>query len=294
MTAAIRHVVTRHEILRCVFVPQPDGSAVQSLLPPFEVALPLIDLQQAADPAAELDRALDSVLAERFDLKQGPLVRCRLYRIAADEHVLCVVMHHAVTDGWSLGVLARELSSHYESFRRVGVASSEPPLPIQYVDFAQWQHDRVSEGGFAAESRYWEEQFRDVPDPLSLPMDGVRPEGIVRAAREMFTIPSDVAGRLRLLGQRHGATPYMVHLAAWSSFLGRLSGQRDVVVGSPFAGRSHAETEGLIGCFVNTLAMRCRWDRGETFGGLLATVRDRALDAYTHQDYPFALRIDSQ
>ena len=285
--SALRDVVRRHEILRTVLVPLADGGVGQSVLPEFVPVVPVTDLRCEADVERELENRLRAMSTAPFALDREPAIRAALFRTADDVHFLCVVMHHAVTDGWSLAVMAGEIVAQYGSHLTRGSPLPAAPLAIQYADFARWQRERLESGGYAAAATFWEEQFRELPEPLGLPADRPRPMGLLRGARVPIHIDAGLAAALRELGQRQGATPYMVLLAAWASFLGRLAGQRDVVVGSPFAGRTRPELEELIGCFVNTLAMRCRWHEGHSFEQVLNAVRNLAIDAYAHQDYPF-------
>ncbi|HEV3051677.1 MAG TPA: amino acid adenylation domain-containing protein, partial [Longimicrobium sp.] len=245
------------------------------------------DLRAAPDAEGELRRlALDEAGAP-FDLAHGPLIRGRLVRMAADDHALLLTMHHIVSDGWSMGVLHRELGALYAAFAR-GEPDPLPPLPVQYADYAVWHRRWVEGPELAAQAEYWRATLSGAPELLELPTDRPRP------ARQDFAgasvsveLDEALTASLRTLSQRHGTTLYMTMLAAWAVVLARLSGQNDVVVGTPTAGRTRAEVEGLIGFFVNTLALRVELSDAPTVAELLGRVRQRALEAQRNQDLPF-------
>ncbi|HEX7239088.1 MAG TPA: condensation domain-containing protein, partial [Longimicrobiaceae bacterium] len=285
----LRETVRRHEALRTVFR-EAGGEPVQVVRPAGAAPLPVVDLAGLAGETREAE-ALRRVREEAlrpFDLERGPLLRARLLRLGEDEHVLVLAVHHIVSDGWSMGVLTRELSALYGAFGR-GEGSPLPPLPVQYADYAVWQRGWLAGDALERQLAWWRERLAGAPPLLELPTD--RPRGAgreqQRAGRLAFALPAATAGALRALARREGATPFMALLAAWQALLGRYAGQDDVVVGSPIAGRNRLETEGLIGFFVNTLALRTDLGGGPSFRELLGRVGETTLGAYARQDLPF-------
>jgi non-ribosomal peptide synthetase component F len=215
-----------------------------------------------------------------------------LVRVAAAEHVLLLVLHHIIADGWSMGVLLRELVSLYESRRRGG-RSQLAELRVQYADYAQWQREWLSGEVLAEQVRYWKEQLADAPPVLELPADRVRP--LVKTfagARQALTLKKDLADRLRQLSRQENSTLFMLLLAAFQTLLYRYTGQTDIVVGTPIANRTNKEIEGLIGFFVNTLVLRANLRGADSFRQLLKQVRELCLGAYAHQDVPFEKLVE--
>jgi amino acid adenylation domain-containing protein len=283
---ALDAVVARHEALRTTFV-EVDGEPVQRIAEPGPFHLVEHDLDGHPAAAAELRRLVAAEADVPFDLEQGPLARGRLVRLAADDHVLLVTLHHIVADGWSVEVLTRELGTLYGAFRR-GEASPLAALPVQYADYAAWQWRWVEGDVLQRQAEYWKAALGGAPALLDLPADHPRP---ARQDHAGGVVPIDLdealAAGLRALSRRHGATLFMTLLAGWATVLGRLSGQDDVVVGTPSANRGGREIEGLIGFFVNTLALRVDLSGSPTVAQVLARVKERALDAQHHQDIPF-------
>jgi amino acid adenylation domain-containing protein len=281
-------LVERHEVLRTCF-PLADGAAV-ARVGGADLSLGVEDLrgQGAAAPAARL--AEES--ARPFTLSTGPVVRAHLFQVADDEHVLLVVMHHIVADGWSIGILMRELSALYAA--EAGGARAElPELPIQYTDYAAWQ--RIWLDGHVRDQQlaYWRAALAGAPAVLDLPTD--RPRPVTRTHRGgtcRVDLGREATRLLHALGRESGTTPYMALLAAFGAWLGRISGQDDLVVGSPFAGRRIAETEPLIGFFVNTLPLRVDLSGDPSFQELLERVRVQALGAHENQDVPFERLVE--
>ncbi len=280
---ALRRVVARHEALRTTFA-EVDGEPVQVIHTVEESGFALHEHDLRGRPEEELRRLMAEEAAAPFDLARGPLVRARLVQTADDEHALLVTMHHIVSDGWSMGVLVNEMSALYSAFHR-GEADPLPPLPVQYADYAAWQRRRA-DGGEQAE--YWTRTLAGAPELLEIPADHPRPAAQDYAgAFAGVELDEELTAALKALGQRHGATLYMTLLAGWAIVLGRLSGQHDLVIGSPTANRGRGETEGLIGYFVNTLALRLDLSGTPTVAELLGRVRARAMEAQQHQDLPF-------
>ena len=222
-----------------------------------------------------------------FDLERGPLIRARLVVLGEEDHVLLVTMHHIVSDGWSVGVLVNELTELYASFQE-GRPDPLPPLTIQYADFASWQRQWLAGERMQRQSEYWKQALAEAPACLALPSDRPRPlEQAFAGDAVEVAFDSGLSRALKALGQRHGSTLYMTLLAGWAALLGRLAGQDDVVVGSPVAGRTRAETEPLIGFFVNTIAVRVKLGQELTVSELVRQVRAQALAAQEHGDLPF-------
>ncbi|MDM0053946.1 non-ribosomal peptide synthetase [Variovorax sp. J22R115] len=295
LAGSIDAIVQRHEVLRTTF-PATDGRPAPRIaaVATATLALPVIDLaaMPAAQRTAEAERLIVAEGREPFDLARGPLLRTRLVRLAPDEHVLLFTMHHIVADGWSLGVLVRELEPLYRH-RGDAQAAALATLPIQYSDFAAWQRDRLQGDLLHAQLAYWKQRLADAPPALDLPTDRPRPSAqSYRGSSVQTAIDATLAEALRRLGQRTGSTLFMTLLAAFATLLHRYSGQSDLVIGSPIANRTRGETEPLVGFFVNTLALRVDLAGNPTFEELLARVRRTALDAYAHQDLPFERLVD--
>ncbi|HET7462356.1 MAG TPA: amino acid adenylation domain-containing protein, partial [Longimicrobium sp.] len=284
---ALDGVVARHEALRTVFA-QVDGAPDQRIAPADAgFLLREHDLAGRADARAELGRIMAEEAHAPFSLERGPLIRGRLVRLAADDHVLLVTMHHIVSDGWSMGVLFGELSALYAAFRR-GEPDPLPPLPVQYADYAAWQRRWVEGEVLQQQAEYWTRTLAGAPELLELPTDHPRPAQMDHAGAQLAVeVDEGLVAGLKALSRRHGTTLYMTLLAGWAAVLGRLSGHDDVVVGTPMAGRGRPEVEGLIGFFVNTLALRVDLAGAPTVAGLLGRVKKRALGAQHHQDIPF-------
>ena len=227
-----------------------------------------------------------------FDLARPPLLQVRLVRLAETEHAVLITLHHIVGDGWSMGVLARELAALYEA-RRGGRPSMLGALPLQYADFAVWQCGWLTGEVLEAELAHWQHQLAGAAQVLELPTD--RPRSLARSTRGRLhpvSMPALVAQELRALALRQRATPFMVVLAAFAALLNRYTGQEDLLVGTPVAGRNWREVEDLIGLFANTLALRARPGNAPSFRVLLADVRAMTLEAYAHQDFPFEKLVE--
>jgi amino acid adenylation domain-containing protein len=290
---ALTAIVRRHESLRTRF-PQVDGEPVQVVEPARPVRLPLVDLGglEPGRRADELERLAAEESRRPFDLAAGPLLRAAAVRLDADEAGVLFTLHHVVSDGWSMGVLVREVSTLYGAFAR-GEEARLPELPVQYADYALWQRERLSGELLAAETGWWRERLAGAPALLELPTDRPRPAAPGDAgAWHGLTIGGEVSAALHALSRREGATPFMALLAAWQLLLARYAGQDDVLVGTPVAGRERLETEGLIGFFVNTLVLRADLSGDPTFGELLRQVRADTLGAFRHQELPFEKLVE--
>ncbi len=296
---ALNAVIQRHESLRTVFRVEGD-EPVQVIQPELSLPLPVIDLTGAGNTGLDREasaRKLAQAEAQApFNLAEGPLLRASLVRLAEDEHLLLVNMHHIISDGWSIGVMLGEVARLYASFQQ-GEPPDLPPLPIQYADFAAWQRRYLQGEPLEAQLAYWRAQLADSPRLLELPTDRPRPAvPSARGASHTFNVPRPLADGMAALAQLGGATPFMALLAAFQTLLYRYTGQEDIAVGTPIANRGRAEIEGLIGFFANTLVLRSRLN-GEagrlTFRQLLARVRQTALDAYANQDVPFEMLVEA-
>ena len=291
LEASLNEIVRRHEALRTRF-PTVGGVPVQRIEAPSHQPLPVVDLS-ALGAAHERALAAWHRGEERhvFDLAAGPLLRTHLLRLAGDHHVLFLTLHHMVGDGWSLGVLRRELTAHYRAFS--GPArprrSTLSELSIQYADYACWQRRRLRGEVLEELLDFWRRQLAGVSTALRFPPRRTARRSVEETGggSRALSFPAGLCDRLRELGHQQGASLFMVLLAAFETILYRFTGQRDFVVGVPVAGRDRLEVEGLIGNFLNVLALPARIGRAMTFRDLLAEVRDIALGAYAHQDLPF-------
>jgi amino acid adenylation domain-containing protein len=282
---AFRGVLARHEILRTNYV-NGAGQAEIVIGPPLPFSLALRDLSHEADPERAAEE-LGSALAQRpFDLATDTLVRLELYRLGPERHALASSMHHVVSDGWSMGVLLRELLERYAA-ERAGRAISEPFAAPTYLDYAAWQRRELVPRRFAEEVRYWRKQLAGTT-PLELPTDRPRPSRRSSAgAFEPIELDDELVQGLDALAKRNGATLFMVMLAAFDALLHRFTGSTDIVIGTPLANRTYLAAESLVGTLVNTIALRVRFDPDESFLHLLRVVRNTALDAWAHQELPF-------
>ncbi|HJX27517.1 MAG TPA: condensation domain-containing protein, partial [Thermoanaerobaculia bacterium] len=297
-------VVRRHEALRTTFSVQ-DGRPVQVVAPPPHAdapdswpPLPVTDLSALPEREREaLARMLTREEALRpFDLERGPLLRLALLRLTGREHLLLVTMHHIVSDGWSMGVLLREIGALHEAFSQ-GRPSPLPPLAMQYADFAVWQRDWLQGALLEEQLDWWRRELGGGPAALGLPLDRPRsPHRGNLGGSLAVRLSPEVTGRVRELSRRERVTPFMLLLAVYQTLLHRCGGQEDVVVGTPVANRNRFEIEGLIGFFVNTLVLRGRFgeERGEplTFSRVLARTRETSLGAFGHQDVPFEKLVE--
>ncbi|MFD4152395.1 amino acid adenylation domain-containing protein [Streptomyces hydrogenans] len=283
LRAALDASVARHETLRSRYPATEDGRPLLVVDPPGPAAFTLVEA--AGEAAAE--RIVDEAAAVPFDLEDGPLFRSLLVRLADDDHVLLLLVHHSVSDGWSSEVLLGEVLRSYAA-RVSGAPDPLPELAVQYGDFALWQRERLSGERLAAELAHWGRELGGV-EPLELAFSRPRPpRQTFEGAGYAFSVDRSLLDRLTALGDRHDATPHMVLLAAFQVLLSRYGGRRDFAVGSPVAGRSEPELEPLVGMFVNVLALPARLEGDPSFTELVRRTRETCLDAYAHQELPFA------
>ena len=290
---ALDEIVRRHEVLRSAYH-NVDGEGVQEIAEARPVALAVHDLADL-DGAAQDERVrvlADQAAAEPFDLAGGAVLRASLLRLGAERHVLLVTLHHIAADGWSMGVIVRELCALYQAFS-AGHASTLAPLPLQYADFAHWQRAQETGAEMARQLDYWRTQLDGLPQVHSLPLDRARPaQQRHQAGLHVQTIDAALAARLKALGNAQQATLFMVLHSALALLLGRWSNETDIVIGTPVAGRTHKELEGLVGLFINTLVLRTALNLDAGFTNLLGEGKAMLLDAYAHQDLPFEKLVD--
>jgi acetyltransferase-like isoleucine patch superfamily enzyme len=287
---ALGEILHRHEALRATF-PSAEGKPVQKLSPFAAFTLPVVDLGEQA--SGERDAYARHVAAEEsrrpFSLATGPLVRATLLRLDEEEHILLLVVHHIVFDGWSAQVLLRELASLYAAFS-AHESSPLPDLPVQYADYAYWQRQMLRGAALQSDLAYWEQQLANKPQALAMPTDYPRPAVLShRGAKQSLAFPEKLTGALRDLSQQNGTTLYMTLLAGFQTLLHRYAAQQDIIVCTPVANRSQEELEGLIGYFNNIIVMRTDLSGDPSFRELLGRVRGVVIGAYEHQNLPFQM-----
>src|ERR1700730_1456695 len=293
LTRAFESIVRRHESLRTVF-DSVDGEARQIVLSDVEVQIPVVDLTDI--PQHDREKQALRIASEEgkktFDLTQGPLLRAVLVRLGAKQHLLILVMHHIVTDGWSIAVLFREVTHCYEAFSR-GEEVNLPSLPLQYAEYAQLQREYLSGEMLEKQIDYWKGKLAGAQTILDLPTDRPRPTGHSwHGANEELRFDSSVLAELKALAKNEGGTLFMVALAAFQALLRRYTMQESILVGTPIAARNELEIENVIGLFVNTLVFRDDFSEDLSFRDLVRQVRAFALEAYMHQDLPFERLVE--
>jgi amino acid adenylation domain-containing protein len=290
---SLNETVKRHESLRTNFI-EVDGQPIQVIAPARNQDLSIVDVTELVSEEREaVVQQLALAEGQRpFNLASDPLFRTILFRLAADEYVLLAVMHHIISDGWSMDVLLRDVPRVYTALNR-GRPSALPELPIQYADFARWQRDWLQGDVLEQELSYWRDQLADIPSELSLPTDRPRPSALsMKGSAVLLEVPQTLTAKLRALSQAEGSTLFITLLASFQMLLARYSGQDDIPVGTPIAGRRWVETEDLIGFFVNTLVMRTRLHGNPSIREVLRRVREVTLEAQTHQDVPFEKLVE--
>ena len=293
LRSALSAIVERHEVLRTTYGLTDGGEPVQQIGAAVGIDLPVIDIGVIAESQrdGEVQRIAAELRERSFDLRNEMPLRLALVKLSANSHVLVEVKHHIASDGWSSGIFARELAAIYSALSK-GRPNPLGALPVQYADYSLWQRQWLQGEVLEKQLSYWKEQLKDIP-VLELPMDGRRDGSLNRAgAKQSVTLSKSLADRLKALSRQEGATLFMTLLTAFHVLLHRYTGQDDIAVGSPIAGRTRSETEGLIGFFVNTLVLRSNLSGNPTFKELLAQVRETALQAYEHQDVPFEKLVE--
>ena len=289
----LSEVVRRHESLRTTFA-EVDGRPVQLIAPPTPLPLPLTDLNAIPEDERETEalRLAQEEAASPFDLTAGPLVRAKLLKLSDDEHVALFTMHHIISDGWSMGVLVREVSALYEAFAH-GRPSPLADLPIQYADYAAWQRGWLQGEVLEEQLSYWRGQLGNELHVLELPTDRPRPPmQTYRGSQRTISLSREVTAKLQRVSRRHGASLFMTLLAGFKTLLHRYTGQTDITVGTPVANRDRVEIENLIGFFVNTLVLRTDLSGDPSFGELVELLKGVTLDAYAHQHLPFEQLVE--
>ncbi|MFG1951982.1 amino acid adenylation domain-containing protein [Micromonospora sp. NPDC048830] len=287
LTSALDALVARHEALRTRFVT--NGADAHQHIDPPDVGLTLHtdELTGHTDAGSRLAQIRDEEATTPFDLTTGPLIRGRLVTLAPDRHILLLTMHHIAADGWSMGVLTRDLSTLYTAFHQ-HQPNPLPPLAVQYADYATWQRQWLTDTTLTRQKTYWRHTLTDAPTLLELPTDRPRPaEQDHHGALLPVDLDTDLTAALHTLTHHTGGTLFMTLLTGWAIVLSRLAAQHDLVIGTPTANRRRTELEDLIGFFVNTLALRINLDGDPTVTQLLHRVRDLSLTALEHQDLPF-------
>lgn len=289
---SLNEIVARHEPLRTHFA-LIDGSLRQIVGGEVNIELPIIDLGDLKEDerARQATELIEHEAALPFDLSNGPVLRARVLRFDADEHLLLVMMHHIVSDAWSAGVFFQELIALYKEFSHRG-NSPLASLKLQYADYAEWQRDWLQGDVLEEQLRYWRGKLKDAPAVLDIPTDRPRPAPTMRGSSCTISISESLTRELRELSSASGATLFMTLLGAFSVLLHRYSGEDDIVIGTPTAGRNREELENLIGFFINTLPLRIDIAKNPTFTTLLARVKQTALDGYEHQDLPFEKLVE--
>jgi len=283
---AIEALLQRHESLRTRFVTI-DGEVEQVIDPSGSYALAIADVSDAPSPEVAAKALAQAEVERPFALSTGPLFRCVLIRQSARVHLLCITMHHIVSDGWSVRVLSQELGALYGAFCR-GRPNPLPTAHLQYADYTLWQREWLDLETIQSQTAYWRSRLAGAPELLELPYDRPRPAtASFRGGFQRFEVSPELSGKLAKLARQEGATLFMVLMAAFKTLLSRWSGQEDIVVGTPIAGRTDRASESLIGFFVNMLPLRSQLSRDMSFRTLLAQVKEAALEAYAHQDLPF-------
>jgi amino acid adenylation domain-containing protein len=293
LTSAIGAVIERHESLRTIFE-SVDGEARQVVLSDVDVQVPILNLADL--PESEREREALRIASEEgkrpFDLTRGPLLRTVLLQVSRDQYILVLAMHHIITDGWSISILFRELAHCYEAYAS-GREPELPELPIQYVEYAQWQREYITGEVLAKQVQYWKNKLAGAQTILDLPTDRPRPTTHSwHGATEELIFESQVRAALKEFAQSEGATLFMVSMASFQALLWRYTSQDSILVGTPTAARSQIEIENLVGFFVNTLVFRADFTPDVTFRDLVRQVRACALEAYAHQDVPFEKLVE--
>lgn len=287
LTRSIKEIVRRHESLRTVFVVR-NGYPLAVVMPEMRLSIPLIELGDTspAEQDSRIQRAVADQAEQVLDLEKGPLTRVALLRVSQQMHVLVVVMHHIISDGWSFRVFRKELQTLYTAYTTAAPVSLVE-LPVQYADFARWQRKWLDGERMRIQLAYWKKQLADLSQ-LELPLDRPRPPvQTYRGAKVRSTLPGPVTESLRKISQESKCTLFMTLFAGFNALLHRLTDQEDICIGIPVANRNRPEVEDLIGFFVNTLVIRTDLSDDPTFSEFLHRVRHVALEAYAHQDLPF-------
>jgi len=287
---ALTEIVQRHEALRTRF-PSDENGPWQEVLPATPVVLSLMDLSDRSDAEREgqAQALVRDIIQNHHDLAKGPLFQCGLIRMEPQTSILVLVFNHIIYDNiWSSGILFRELSALYKAYASGAVASPLEPLRFQFADYAAWEHERTSQGDLQSHIDYWKQQLANLPSPLQVPGDHLRPDTpSLKGGQIAFQVPASLSSALTDFSRAESATPFMALLACWQLLLHRYTQQNDIIVGTPTGRRYLAETEGMIGLFINNLVLRADFSAAPTFRELLAQVRKTTIDGFTHDELPF-------
>ncbi|NEO73602.1 condensation domain-containing protein, partial [Moorena sp. SIO3H5] len=287
---SLNEIIRRHENLRTCF-PDKDGKPIQVISPVANINLSTVELS-SSEQSNKLKQLASTEAEKPFDLAQGPLLRVTLVRLSRETHILMLTMHHIIYDGWSLGILASELSTLYEAYSQ-GNPSPLPELPIQYADYAHWQRQKLTAEVLEKHLSYWREKLAGVSPVSPLQTDRPRPEQqSFQGGAEKFKLNQNLTQKLTQLSQESGTTLFMTLLSGFFVLLYRYSGESDLVVGSAIANRNRVEIESLIGMFANVLALRSQFSDDSSFTDLLTQVKQTTQEAYKHQDLPFEKLVD--
>ncbi|HEV7857251.1 MAG TPA: condensation domain-containing protein, partial [Pyrinomonadaceae bacterium] len=286
---SLNEVVRRHESFRTSFLVS-DEQVWQVITPELTFHVEHVDLRHlsSAERESEAQRLVRQAARKPFDPEQSPLLRGSLLRLGDESHILLLVMDHIISDGWSIGILIKELTLLYQAYSLGQQSSPLAPLETQYIDYAEWQRDWLAGDALNEQLSYWKEKLRGNLPVLELPADRPRPpvQSDIGAV-ETILLSQSLTESLKALGQQHGATLFMTLLAAFQAFLQRYTGQPDILIGTPIAGRTQPETEDIIGCFVNTLVLRNDLSGDPSFTDILSHARATMLEAHANQDLPF-------
>ncbi|BAZ21897.1 amino acid adenylation [Kalymmatonema gypsitolerans NIES-4073] len=287
---SLNEIIRRHEALRTIF-PTVDGLAVQKIIPNLTISIPVVDVEGLEE--GQIQQLVTKEIQQPFDLSIAPLLRVTLLRQEVESHLLVLTMHHIITDAWSMEIFFKELAVLYDAFTK-GQPNPLPELTIQYADFALWQRQCLTQEIQQKQLEYWKQQLADAPPLLELPTDYPRPPvQTFSGATKRFQLEKDLTSQLVTLSQKSGVTLFMTLLTAYAILLHRYSGQDDICIGSPFANRNRQELESLIGFFANTLVLRTNLAGNPSFNELLGRVREIAMKAYAHQDFPFEMLVEA-
>jgi NRPS condensation-like uncharacterized protein len=290
---SLNELIRRHEALRTVFKSD-QGQAFQVILPSLTIPLPQVDLQALLPDQRQerTDELYQEESQQPFDLQNGPLIRAKILKLEPEKSIFFLTIHHIICDGWSVGIITSEINTLYSAYANQQV-SPLPELPIQYVDFSHWQHQRLQGELLENLVRFWQKELADTPTSLNLLTDRPRPAAAsFRGDFYDFSLPASLVLELKQQSRSHGSTLFMILLAAFFTLMYQYSGQEKFCIGSPIANRTRAEFETLIGLFINMLALRADLSGAPTFEDLLQQVKETTNQAYAHQDLPFELLVE--
>lgn len=288
----LNDVVARHEVLRTTFSKE-NGIPVQVIATGRKLDLDLIDLSEHPDKENESNRLMVEEAHHPFDLSREPLFKTKLLRLGSEDHILLLTLHHIICDGWSNGVLVREIGEIYDAYTK-DLPSPHCELPVQYADFASWQHEWLKSDGFDEQQEYWKRQLGSELPTLDIPTDYPRNKNRTSyGAIESLLLPQSLTRAIKTLGQREDVTPFMIFLAAFNVLLHRYTDQREILIGTPTANRTQSETEALIGAFANTLLLKNDLSGDPSFTDLLHRVKDVSLGAFSNQSFPFEKLVET-